>query len=77
MSRMRTINQSIEYLKNKDSDTAVSAWWLRMMLKAGKLKHHRAGNKYLVDLDSLEDFLKNPPEVKDTDQSYGTLRKVY
>lgn len=77
MPRMRTIKQAVEYLKIKDPDSAVSEWWLRQMLKCGKIKHHMAGNKYLIDIDYLEKFLTNPPEEEVADFKIGKLRKVY
>ncbi|SET38691.1 DNA binding domain-containing protein, excisionase family [Natronincola peptidivorans] len=79
MARMRTIKQTVEYLKNKDPDTAVSTWWLRMMVKSGQIKHHKAGNKFLINLDALEDFLMNPPQddSQSTNSDFGKLRKVY
>lgn len=75
---MRTIKQTMEYLKEKDSDTALTEWNLRNLLKSGKLKSHRAGNKYLINLDYLEEYLNNP-EQAETDaynNGYGNLRQV-
>lgn len=77
MARMRTIGQVTEYFKKIDPESAISGWWLRTMVKSGKLKHHRAGSKYLIDLDALEEFLANPPEEKDEAVcEYGKIRKV-
>lgn len=77
MARMRTITQTMEYLREKDPNSAISEWWLRQMLKSGKLKHHKAGNKYLINLDCLEEYLRNPPEDEDNpDSQYGVLRQV-
>lgn len=75
MPRMRTISQAIKYLKEKDPNCAISEWYLRTLLRSGKLKHHKAGNKYLINLDYLEEYLKNPPSETEEAQ-YGTLRKV-
>lgn len=78
MTRMRTINQTMNYLKEKDPNTAISEWYLRQMLKTGELKHHRAGNKYLINIDYLEKFLNNPRELETKElNEYGTIRKIY
>lgn len=53
---MRTITQTMKYLKEKDPDTGITEWWLRSMLRSGDLAHHKAGNKYLVNLDYLEEY---------------------
>lgn len=78
MARMRTIKQTVEELITRDPDTAITEWWLRRMVKSGKLKHHKAGAKYLIDIDYLEEYLKNPPEVESVQAlEIGILRKVY
>ena len=70
MVRMRTISQTISYLKEKDPNTSITEWRLRKMLKTGQLKFHMAGNKYLVNLDYLEEFFngfsKNETEIENT-----------
>jgi len=74
MAKMRTIQQAVQYLRQSDPDSAVSEWWLRQLVKSGKLKCHRAGNRYLIDLDFLEEFLKNPPLDGEIKQQYGVVR---
>lgn len=78
MPRMRTIKAAVEYIRQKDPETSVSEWWTRQLVKQGKLKHHRAGNKVLIDLDYFEEFLKNPPveEAPAAVEEYGRLRKI-
>lgn len=76
MPRVRTISQAVQAIKEADPESSLSEWWLRQLVKSGKLKCHRAGNKYLVDLDLLEEFLKNPPNNEDVNQPYGVLRKI-
>ena len=69
MARMRTISQTMKYLKEKDPDTSITEWWLRSMLRSGELKSHRAGNKYLVHLDYLELYLSGFSENEITDKN--------
>lgn len=72
---MRTITQVIQHIKQLDPDSCVSEWWLRQLVRSGKLKSHRAGNRYLIDIDLLEEFLKNPP-IKDDIKPVGIIRKI-
>lgn len=72
---MRTIKQAIQSIKESDPETCFSEWWLRKLVKSGKLKCHRAGNRYLIDIDSLDEFLKNPPVTVEV-KRLGILRKV-
>lgn len=78
MARMRTITQTLEYLKNKDEGTAVTEFWLRNLLNSGAVPYHKAGKKFLVNLDALEHYLENPPAVDpDEDlQEYGRIRRI-
>jgi len=77
MARMRTIKQTAEYIKDKDPETAATEWWIRLLAKSGKIKHHKAGSKYLIDIDALEEYLSNPPEQEVDAPELGKLRKVY
>lgn len=75
--RMRTIRQTMEYLRENDPETAITDWGLRKLVKSGQLKTHRSGNKYLINLDNLLEFLNSPPEDPDeVSNEYGILRKV-
>ncbi|MBV1759075.1 MAG: helix-turn-helix domain-containing protein [Dethiosulfatibacter sp.] len=62
MARMRTIKQTMKYLKEKDPNTSITEWWLRSMLRSGELRSHKAGNKYLVNLDYLEEYFNDLSE---------------
>ena len=77
MTRMRTIRQTLEYLKNQDNNCAITEWYLRSLLRSGKLRHYKAGNKYLINLDHLDEFLSNPNTEEITDTDYGKIRKVH
>ena len=76
LPRMRTLKQAVHQIKQMDPETCVSEWWLRQLVKSSKLKYHRAGNRYLIDLDLLEEFLKNPPDTEEIKQPLGILRKI-
>lgn len=76
MARMRTIKQTVQQIKEHDPESCFSEWWLRQLVKSGKLKCHRAGNRYLIDMDYLDEFLKNPPINEEAKQQYGIVRKI-
>ena len=78
MARIRTISETAIYIKTMDPDTTIGEWYIRKIIKSGKLKCHRAGNRFLVDLDRLEEYLANPPEEIPIDEvRYGRLRKIH
>lgn len=74
--RMRTISQTMKYLKEKDPGTGITEWWLRSMLRSGKLRHHKAGNKYLVNLDYLEEYLDSFSDSELPKAEDGNARRV-
>lgn len=77
MARMRTIQQTIEYLKAQDPDTGVTEFWLRKLLHSGAVPYHVVGKKkFLVNLDSLEAYLENPPDAEEPDITIGKIRKI-
>lgn len=75
MSRMRTIKGAVQCLKSIDPDCAITEHFLRGLVKTNKIRHHKAGCKYLIDLDSLEAWLTNPL-LEEQGQGYGKLRKI-
>lgn len=76
MARMRTITQTVQQIKQNDPESCISEWYLRKIVKSGKLKCHRAGNRYLIDMDCLDEYLKNPPTTEESKQPYGIVRKI-
>lgn len=65
MPRIRTLAQTLEYMKQADADTAITANALRRMVISGNIPCIKAGKKYLIDLDVLQEYLKGtkPEEV--------------
>ena len=58
--RMRTIDQAAEYVRAIDPDTALTKTAIRRKVIAGEIPSSKAGRKYLLDLDRLEEFLFSP-----------------
>ena len=74
--QMRTVSQVMEIIHENDPNSAFTEWQLRELLRTGKLKHVKAGNKYLINLQHLEEYLNNPPGEDEENEEYGTIRKV-
>ena len=58
--RMRTIEQAAGYVRSIDPDTALTKTAIRRKVLSGEIPSTRAGKKYLLDLDTLEEFLFKP-----------------
>ncbi len=58
MSRIRTLSQAYEYIKESDEGTAITPNALRRMVVTGQVPCTKIGKKYLIDLDVLFEFLK-------------------
>lgn len=51
--RMRTIKDTAKFFKEMDSDTEITEFALRHMIKNGTIPTVKTGNKYLINLDVL------------------------
>lgn len=61
--KLRTINQSVEFLREQDPGCALTPTAIRRKIVAGELPCIMAGNKYLVDVDTLEQHLFAPTSI--------------
>lgn len=57
IARMRTINECAKELKILDSESAITEWFIRTLVKENKIKYFMAGKKVLVNYDDLLTFL--------------------
>ena len=62
--RLRTISQAIEYLREQDPECALTPTAIRRKIIANELPVVMAGNKYLLDIDSLEQHLFAPANAQ-------------
>lgn len=76
MARMRTIDEAYAYLKEQDPETAVTKYYLRRLIVSGAVPSRKAGCKYLVNLDTLEEYLAFPPERVNNTAHIGIIRRV-
>lgn len=60
--RMRTVGEAALELKKLDSNTAVTEYHIRRLAVSGKLPRLKAGKKYLINFDTLLDYLAQPGE---------------
>ena len=74
MPRMRTIDQAAEWLRETDPETALTKTALRRLATTGQLPTVRIGQKYLIDLDVLGDFLKGSAEGYE--ENYGKISRI-
>lgn len=58
---MRTIDQAASWLQETDPDTALTKTALRRLVVTGNLPSVRIGQKYLISLEALEDYLRGAP----------------
>jgi len=58
MGRLRTITAAHQYLVDQDPDTSVTQHFLRSLVRRGAIPCIKAGKKFLIDIDELEDQLR-------------------
>lgn len=56
--RLRTINQAAMYIREIDSETALTKTAIRRLVATGVLPSVRIGTKYLLSLDALDVYLE-------------------
>jgi len=77
IARIRTIKHAAEHIKKMDPETTVGEFYIRQLILSGKLRCNKSGNRYLVDLDRLEEYLANPPVAEsDSVKEFGKLRRI-
>lgn len=55
--RMRTVNEIIELVKAEDSESAITANFVRQLCNKALIPFVRAGNKVLIDYDAFLKYL--------------------
>ena len=58
LPRMRTIDQAAAWLRENDPGTAFTKTALRRLVVSGKLPSVKVGQKYLINLDTMENYLQ-------------------
>jgi len=75
MGKRMLLNPAAEVL-------GVTPYFLRVEAKAGRIPYLKSGNRYIFDIEQVEDFLKNKAlqnmsTENENTAGYGTLRKIY
>lgn len=58
LPRMRTVREAAEELKKMDASTAITEYHIRRLALDGVIPRVKAGKKYLINLDTLIDYLE-------------------
>lgn len=75
--RMRTIEQAAGYIKANDPETAVTKTALRRLVVAGAIPSVRVGQKYLVSLEAVDNYLAGATHVPEPVRALsGGIRPV-
>ena len=54
---LRSIKKAFDVIASEDPGTAVTVHTIRTWCKEGKIKNLTTGNKILVDIDSLKNYI--------------------
>ncbi len=79
LPRMRTIKEAAQEIKELDEHTALTQWRIRELVLSGVLPAVRAGNKILLNLDTLFEYLSNPnaDKFKSENDTAPGIRRIY
>ena len=74
---MRTLKQAYEAIRATDPERALTMTALRRLAVSGILPTVKAGSKYLLNLDMLQEYLQNPERFdrRETKQK-GVIRRI-
>lgn len=73
---MRTIDAAWKHVKEKDPDTCLTRTALRRLVVSGTVPSTRIGKKYLVCLETLDDYLKGQLADKPPQEGQGVIRRL-
>ncbi len=79
LAKMRTAQQVYDQIHKEDPESSVSLWYIRLLVKQGKIPVLKAGSKFLINYDRFLEYLNGEQQEVDTDpvkNEYGKLRRV-
>lgn len=65
MTHVRTIKEAAAYFKAEDEGTCLTETAIRTLVRSGKIASTKVGKKYLVSLETLEDYLQGKATVEE------------
>jgi hypothetical protein len=77
LTRIRSIPKAIEAIKAQDPQSYINETYLRGLLRDGKIPYHKAGKRFLVDIDLLIAYMVTPSEnQKEAEETDCKIRRV-
>ncbi len=78
LARMRTAQQVYDEIHKEDPESSVSLWYIRLVIKQGKIPVLKAGTKFLINYDRFLEYLAGdlPKTEQDPIKNYGVIRNV-
>lgn len=61
--RMRTVNQCADEIISADPQSGITSYRIRILAKQGKIPYTKCGNRILINLDRLLEYLEGGDEV--------------
>ena len=76
--RLRKINDAIEELRRSDPGSALTKSALRRMVTTGAIPSVRVGQKYLLDVDQLEELFSRgtKPQTAPLPEAVEGIRRI-
>ena len=56
--RIRTIKNAYREIREQDPNTCITEWFFFFFITGGAIPSIRAGTKWLVDLDVVEEYIQ-------------------
>ena len=79
--RMRTIKEAMQELRALDSHTAITEYHIRQLAVSGVIPRVQAGKKYLINLDTLIEYMQNPTapqfQPKNSTATASGITRIY
>lgn len=76
LAKMRTVQQVYDQIHKEDPESSVSLWYIRSLVKQGKIPVVKTGRKFLINYDKFMDYLNSECMEEEIPFSYGTIRRV-
>lgn len=79
MPRMRTAGKVYELIREQDPDTEVTPYFIRQLIRTGKIPVTPVGRKKLVDADAVIAYIAAGEEPTTTDsptKDCGKIRRI-
>ena len=65
MTHVRTIKEAAAHFKTMDEGTCLTETAIRTLVRTGKVASTKVGKKYLVSLETLEEYLQGKVDIEE------------